>query len=102
MAEDMPTHAAPAELAKAFGPAKIDNIELCKVFFLWMIVKEGDATDDQTAHCPQWTENLREDDGGRAMVENCSDRLEAVSYTHLRAHETDSYLVCRLLLEKKT
>ena len=27
--------------------------------------------------------------------------LVAVSYTHLRAHETDSYLVCRLLLEKK-
>ena len=27
--------------------------------------------------------------------------LNAVSYTHLRAHETDSYLVCRLLLEKK-
>src|SRR5680860_477664 len=27
--------------------------------------------------------------------------LHAVSYTHLRAHETDSYLVCRLLLEKK-
>ena len=27
--------------------------------------------------------------------------LAAVSYTHLRAHETDSYLVCRLLLEKK-
>ena len=26
--------------------------------------------------------------------------LQAVSYTHLRAHETDSYLVCRLLLEK--
>src|SRR5680860_1641904 len=25
---------------------------------------------------------------------------KAVSYTHLRAHETDSYLVCRLLLEK--
>src|SRR5664279_5462997 len=29
------------------------------------------------------------------------DELDAVSYTHLRAHETDSYLVCRLLLEKK-
>ena len=28
-------------------------------------------------------------------------RYGAVSYTHLRAHETDSYLVCRLLLEKK-
>ena len=27
---------------------------------------------------------------------------EPVSYTHLRAHETDSYLVCRLLLEKTT
>ena len=26
--------------------------------------------------------------------------LHPVSYTHLRAHETDSYLVCRLLLEK--
>src|SRR5665647_105047 len=26
---------------------------------------------------------------------------QPVSYTHLRAHETDSYLVCRLLLEKK-
>src|SRR5665647_2054800 len=24
--------------------------------------------------------------------------VRAVSYTHLRAHETDSYLVCRLLL----
>src|SRR5664279_5901319 len=33
--------------------------------------------------------------------ENDPARLEAVSYTHLRAHETDSYLVCRLLLEKK-
>ena len=27
--------------------------------------------------------------------------ISTVSYTHLRAHETDSYLVCRLLLEKK-
>src|SRR5665647_3925296 len=29
------------------------------------------------------------------------ESINAVSYTHLRAHETDSYLVCRLLLEKK-
>src|SRR5665647_3860783 len=28
------------------------------------------------------------------------DNFDTVSYTHLRAHETDSYLVCRLLLEK--
>src|SRR5665809_143654 len=27
--------------------------------------------------------------------------LKAVSYTHLRAHETKANLVCRLLLEKK-
>ena len=29
-------------------------------------------------------------------------KTAAVSYTHLRAHETDSYLVCRLLLEKSS
>ena len=29
------------------------------------------------------------------------DAREPVSYTHLRAHETRSNLVCRLLLEKK-
>src|SRR5678809_955494 len=28
-------------------------------------------------------------------------RIDAVSYTHLRAHETGRNLVCRLLLEKK-
>src|SRR5678815_1347319 len=27
--------------------------------------------------------------------------FNAVSYTHLRAHETPEHLVCRLLLEKK-
>src|SRR5664279_295985 len=34
------------------------------------------------------------------IATGCQTRPEAVSYTHLRAHETDSYLVCRLLLEK--
>ena len=29
------------------------------------------------------------------------DYCIAVSYTHLRAHETEADLVCRLLLEKK-
>ena len=29
------------------------------------------------------------------------DECKAVSYTHLRAHETSQDLVCRLLLEKK-
>ena len=33
--------------------------------------------------------------------EDFADKLVAVSYTHLRAHETPEHLVCRLLLEKK-
>src|SRR5678809_902563 len=32
---------------------------------------------------------------------NCLHNSFAVSYTHLRAHETGRNLVCRLLLEKK-
>src|SRR5664279_1968158 len=36
-----------------------------------------------------------------AAVKDYDKVLEPVSYTHLRANETDSYLVCRLLLEKK-
>src|SRR5680860_1586560 len=34
------------------------------------------------------------------LAQTLSDGRYPVSYTHLRAHETDSYLVCRLLLEK--
>ena len=40
----------------------------------------------------------------RSFVEQCEKALGrpvAVSYTHLRAHETRHDLVCRLLLEKK-
>ena len=35
------------------------------------------------------------------VAKRLAANLRPVSYTHLRAHETDSYLVCRLLLEKK-
>ena len=47
------------------------------------------------------------DDEVQTFVYSClvgnaiADTFKTVSYTHLRAHETDSYLVCRLLLEKK-
>ena len=34
-------------------------------------------------------------------MEAAAANLSAVSYTHLRAHETEADLVCRLLLEKK-
>ena len=41
--------------------------------------------------------------GGYFLTRWLADRigLRAVSYTHLRAHETRHDLVCRLLLEKK-
>ena len=40
---------------------------------------------------------------GRAnhRLDEASRAILAVSYTHLRAHETPEHLVCRLLLEKK-
>ena len=37
----------------------------------------------------------------KARIEGAVFRSVAVSYTHLRAHETELHLVCRLLLEKK-
>src|SRR5680860_679470 len=37
--------------------------------------------------------------GAGTRPESVRSWVESVSYTHLRAHETDSYLVCRLLLE---
>src|SRR5665647_283791 len=38
-------------------------------------------------------------DSAKAIAVGVPYNGDAVSYTHLRAHETDSYLVCRLLLE---
>ena len=35
------------------------------------------------------------------LIREQQDRPRAVSYTHLRAHETVLDIVCRLLLEKK-
>src|SRR5664279_2121991 len=40
-------------------------------------------------------------EGKRALARPCLLYHITVSYTHLRAPETDSYLVCRLLLETK-
>ena len=34
-------------------------------------------------------------------IEWSGQNIKSVSYTHLRAHETEADLVCRLLLEKK-
>ncbi len=44
-----------------------------------------------------------EEQAERTNMNNAdSDGDGPVSYTHLRAHETDSTFVCRLLLEKNT
>ena len=51
------------------------------------------TTGDRFIYYPSLSTNL-----GQTLV---LDGVYPVSYTHLRAHETDSYLVCRLLLEKK-
>ena len=37
-----------------------------------------------------------------SLQQKLSPQQIPVSYTHLRAHETDSYIECRLPLEKKT
>ena len=52
-----------------------------------------------------WVEAYSEDigprNGGRIVARSWVDEgFRAVSYTHLRAHETEADLVCRLLLEK--
>src|SRR5678815_1561532 len=41
---------------------------------------------------------LEDDLHPRPLLEPALEPLEAVSYTHLRAHETPEHLVCRLLL----
>src|SRR5660397_283777 len=38
---------------------------------------------------------------GISKIFSQSENKKAVSYTHLRAHETKANIVCRLLLEKK-
>ena len=57
---------------------------------------EGYEEDNLIIACAKHYIAYGEATGGRDAYDS-----EAVSYTHLRAHETDSYLVCRLLLEKK-
>ena len=50
----------------------------------------------------QINEDAYDIESGEWLTEDSNGNIAPpVSYTHLRAHETDSYLVCRLLLEKK-
>ena len=63
---------------------------------LWVPGTSMLVTSDQESETYKWlgmAPAMREWVGGRVA--------KAVSYTHLRAHETPEHLVCRLLLEKK-
>src|SRR5678815_3637314 len=56
--------------------------------------------DDHPTQTPSHTEVEMLGRTGRAeWRRQLSAHVEAVSYTHLRAHETPEHLVCRLLLE---
>ena len=80
-----------AENAGAFitRGISVDSLDMEKLWDTKLVVNEGDVL-----HGGDIYAQVQET---RAIVH----KSMAVSYTHLRAHETDSYLVCRLLLEKK-
>ena len=59
----------------------------------YAVVKKAKVTDEIV-----W---LRADEESESHVAPADTVVKAVSYTHLRAHETSLHLVCRLLLEKK-
>ena len=82
---------------KAIEPGKKSTERyLPKAAWAAMSKAERKKTDDK---------KKRESRKGKQFVENTDKakkaRRMAVSYTHLRAHETSLHLVCRLLLEKK-
>ena len=60
----------------------------------------GDTLKTQRIHLHELTKNIELDDRGY-LYNTTTAYYNAVSYTHLRAHETRHDLVCRLLLEKK-
>ena len=60
--------------------------------FIWLFGENLAATSNNNSYY-FWKQVVRRRDG--------IDKYIAVSYTHLRAHETGRNLVCRLLLEKK-
>src|SRR5665647_3563947 len=71
------------------GYGKVENIRD------WLYVEDHTVVIDLIFHNGKVGETYNI--GGYNEWKNI-DIITAVSYTHLRAHETDSYLVCRLLL----
>src|SRR5678815_3184681 len=70
----------------------------CRELDLDLMVRENTAV-----HGTPFTVSVDLKGHGTTTGISASDRsktIQAVSYTHLRAHETPEHLVCRLLLEK--
>ena len=85
-------------VAVTLGP-KGRNVVLEKKFGAPQIINDG-VTIAKEIELEDHIENT-----GVALIRQAAsktnDAAGAVSYTHLRAHETLRHLVCRLLLEKK-
>ena len=60
-----------------------------------------DRWNSQTVLLALIRKGLTREDAYQLVQDAAMRTWEAVSYTHLRAHETVLDLVCRLLLEKK-
>src|SRR5665647_3314666 len=83
--------AAIGNSATAISRSAIEN---CRMFHLACRARVPATAGTCAASTPQ-----RGQAWGFCSVAVVNRGFRAVSYTHLRAHETDSYLVCRLLLE---
>src|SRR5680860_701402 len=58
----------------------------------------GHDEDDDGVSIPKRSQSTESPSTAAVPVQSTPAPTTPVSYTHLRAHETDSYLVCRLLL----
>eukprot|EP00831_Metopus_contortus_P062734 TRINITY_DN54964_c0_g1_i1.p2 TRINITY_DN54964_c0_g1~~TRINITY_DN54964_c0_g1_i1.p2 ORF type:complete len:258 (-),score=96.56 TRINITY_DN54964_c0_g1_i1:11-784(-) len=87
---------APDDAQAALEVAFAKGLGLKKIA---IIHDKGDYGKGFASFCKQFIE--AEDGIEVALFEGVTPGAVAVSYTHLRAHETSLHLVCRLLLEKK-
>src|SRR5678815_3852536 len=83
-------------VARALGYVYVDTGAMYRTLAWYCLRKGVDPHDEKAVAnlCRRWKTEL-------VCVDNHVRLLVAVSYTHLRAHETPEHLVCRLLLEKK-